>query len=221
MKVSDDVAANCLALMIEHHWVPIGEAKAGWTRFIMSLWHRTPEAVARSRAMIRKHYEEDDLEEYRAAYAKLRRPDDPETIEEYLKSSSEQVDRTAIQTWLRIMQSERVGAAVMGMEWAVVQMKRLRFPLLTSDRPVVMSNGLAKPESHIVMPLSPDHIFVASNSAQTTSKLRAMARNGSLASTLNDRMARQARKYVYGSDDQQLGFVENRLGQRIACSTFE
>jgi hypothetical protein len=31
---------------------------------------------------------------------------------------------------------------------------------------------------------------------------------------LNDRMARQARRFVYGVDDKQLRFVLNRLGRK-------
>jgi hypothetical protein len=165
---------------------------------------------------------EEDLTEYHAQYLELRRPEDPETLEEYMKVNLHQnIDRATIQAWLNVMQSERVGAAIMQMEWAVVQMKGLRFPLLSSDRPIVMYNGLAYPQSHIALPLSQDHIFVASNSTETTRELRAMARDGSLAATLNDRVVRQARKYVYGCDDHQLRFVENRLGQKIACSPFE
>ena len=49
---------------------------------MMSLWYRTPEGVARSSEMIRKHYEQENLEDMRERYAAERHPDDPDTLQE-------------------------------------------------------------------------------------------------------------------------------------------
>jgi hypothetical protein len=61
--------------------------------------------------------------------------------------------------------------------------------LLTSDRPIVMTNGLAHATSHIVMPISPRRIFVAANNRETVKDLHDMAEAGGMAQRLNNRMA--------------------------------
>jgi hypothetical protein len=39
--------------------------------------------------------------------------------------------------------------------------------------------------------------------------------------TMNDRIVRQARTFVYGTDDRQLRFVANRLGEKMPWSPWE
>ena len=71
--------------------------------------------------------------------------------------------RTTIVHLMDIIGSGKVTEKIMSMRWYVVRMNSLRFSVLTSDRPIVMTNGIAYDNSHIVMPLSPQHIFVAAN----------------------------------------------------------
>jgi hypothetical protein len=59
------------------------------------------------------------------------------------------------------------------------------------------------------------------NTTKEANKIKDLSANGELAARINDRMARQARKFVYDRDAQQLCFVENRLGEKAACSPFE
>ena len=87
------------------------------------------------------------------------------------------------------------------MQWFVIHFDETHHMLLTSDRPIVMTNGLAHATSHIVMPISPRRIFVAANNRETIKDLQDMADAGGMAQKLNNRMARQARRYVYGVDD--------------------
>jgi hypothetical protein len=222
MSIADGQASVSLRHMIDVREVPSGIDKLPWTRFIMSLWYRTPEGVARSSEKIRKHYEEENLEEYRARYESERRPGDPATLEEYLKTnSSATVSRTTMVHLSDIILSQRVTEHIIKMQWACAHLRGGKHSLLTSDRPIVMYNGLAYPQSHIVMPISPQHIFVAANSDESAATLRRMAESGELATALNDRVVRQARKFAYAVDSKHLRFVANRLGQKITCSPFE
>jgi hypothetical protein len=68
--------------------------------------------------------------------------------------------------------------------------------------------------SHIVMPISPIHLFVAVNNDQMARRLRSM-RPGDLARRSNNLVSEQARKFVYGIDDSQLYFVSRRLGKIV------
>jgi hypothetical protein len=84
-----------------------------------------------------------------------------------------------------------------------------------------MTNGLGLPHSHLVLPISPQHIFVAAASDDEVTKLKKLSKDGLLAKNLNDRVTRQARKFVYASDPSQLRFVDNRLGEKMVWSPFE
>jgi hypothetical protein len=75
------------------------------------------------------------------------------------------------------------------MQWAVIHFDETHHMLLTSDRPIVMTNGLAHATSHIVMPISPRRIFVAANNRETVKDLHDMAEAGGMAQRLNNRMA--------------------------------
>ena len=84
-----------------------------------------------------------------------------------------------------------------------------------------MTNGLNKPDSHVIMPISPHYAFIAAASRAMIERIAQVDREGRLAGLLNDRVVRQARRYVWATDDSQLRFVENRLGTRAFWSPWE
>lgn len=220
MSIADGQAAEALRTMINEHLVPSGRQKAAWTRFIMSLWYRTPEGVERSLQAMRKTYLAELIKENRAKYQEEKKPGDPETIEEYIAPHEENIlSRTTIDHLLTIIQSERVTEKIMVMQWHLGHFHNMRFPFLTSDRPIVMTDGIGYDNSHIVMPLSPRHLFIAANTEAMCRELKALG--GNLVHRMNDRIVRQARKFVFGTDDSQHRFVENRLGEKAVCSLFE
>lgn len=208
--------------MVRGKDAPTGGHKAAWIRFVLPLMHRNPERVTRAFDAIQKHYQEHDLEEGRVRYAAERRQTDPDTLEELLEIMAPRaVSHATAKYLLRVIQSPQVGNAIMSMHWFVVAMEGLRHPLLTSDRPIVMTNGLGRPDSHLVLPDSPQHIFVAAASDDEVTKLKEFAKRGLLAKESNDRVTRQARKFVYASDPSQMRFVANRLGEKMVWSPFE
>jgi hypothetical protein len=220
LSIADGQAAHSLKIMVNDHLVPSGDDKAPWTRFIMSLWYRTPEGIARSLEAMRNVYLTELIEENRERYPSEKRAGDPETIEGYVALHADHiVSRTSIDHLMSIIQSDRVREKIMGMQWHVARFHNTRFPLLTSDRPIVMTNGITYDNSHIVMPLSPRHIFFAANTDEAIKNLKSLGED--MLSRMNDRIVRQARRFVYGIDDKQLRFVANRLGEKARCSPFE
>ena len=77
-----------------------------------------------------------------------------------------------------------------------------------------MSNGLRVDNAHIVLPISPTTIFIAAKERKTFDYIRAL-RSDDLVRSVNNKVAEQAVKYVYGTDDSQLRFVKNRLGKMV------
>lgn len=222
LSVADGLAATSLRVMVNEKYVPTGDQKIAWTRFMMSLIYRTPEGVERTYTKIKQYYASKDVSELQKRYSELRAASDPQTIEEYVRSRGEpMVRRTMITHLLDIIESDKVRDKIMEMHWHMAEIRGMRYPLLSSDRPLIMTNGIAYSHSHIVMPLSPYHIFIAANSDDEVRKIKQLAQNGELVSRMNDKMGRQARKFVYGIDNRQLRFVENRLGEKAVCSPFE
>jgi hypothetical protein len=113
-----------------------------------------------------------------------------------------------------------MGGHLNQMRWSVVTFKDERHTLLTSDRPIVMTNGIIGPDDHLALPIGPRMLFVATNNVQTENMIRTID-PGILMAQVNDRVASQARKYVYGCDDRQLRFVQNRLGRKWPSTPLE
>ena len=82
--------------------------------------------------------------------------------------SEERLARLKLELLQMNMDSEFLGTALNRMQWAVIHFDEAHHLLLTSDRPIVMTNGLAHATSHIVMPISPRRIFVADNNRVST-----------------------------------------------------
>jgi Protein of unknown function (DUF4238) len=222
LKQADDAAHAALQeLLCDNLNLNAGQRSA-WSRFIMSLMHRNPEGVARLRAKIESTYPE-HLEKARETYEALRAPYDPLTFEEFRLTIGEAIyQELTLRVLQRAMDSEAVGNHLNNLQWGVITINRSYYPLLTSDRPLIMTNGMIHPRSHIMMPISPNRIFVASDTIQTMREIHDTFRNEKRpVQAMNDRMARQARKFVWGTDKSQLRFVANRLGEKARWSSFE
>jgi hypothetical protein len=220
---ADDGAADVHRRLLADDVEFDGPTKSSWSRFIMSLFHRNPEAIERITTKISQDFPA-SLEQFRAGYETNRHESDPVTFEEFqekLSTDRAAFERTVVMVLQRIMDSQLVGGGLNEMIWGVVRVFKSRYPLLTSDRPVVMSNGLARPEAHIVMPISPDRIFVAARKVETAREIDARGKRGELVEELNDRIVRQARRFVYSCNDAQLRFVEKRLGMKEKWSPWE
>ena len=209
--VVDTHAADALHHLLHYGPnMPNARLRDGWSRFIMSLVHRTPEKVEWFSRVWSAKFEE--------AVADARREEEKlakEAKTPYAPKPANLELRRAI-SLARVMQtivdSADVGKFINGMKWGVLELHE-GFELLTSDRPVIVTNGIKGEESHIVVPISPRKFFIAAN---TQKKLNEICELGAknLARTSNDVVVSQAHRYVYGTDDSQLFFVEKRLGKR-------
>jgi hypothetical protein len=90
--------------------------------------------------------------------------------------------------------------------------------LLTSDRPIIMTNGLFMGDAHIVLPISPTHLFIAVRRAETLEKFSSP---DELIRIANTKVAEQAIKFVYGIDDSRLYFVAGHLGKKVRSTPLD
>jgi hypothetical protein len=99
-----------------------------------------------------------------------------------------------------LIDNDRLGPTVFDMKWAVLDMKRSKFSVLTSDRPIYMPLPLGKLNAYVMLPLSPTKYFVAARQRKTIEELDAHDRT-LLVRTINTAVTQQAREFVWAHDD--------------------
>ncbi len=218
MQATDDWAAKALKVFLNPGGPTVRDLnvkeKIGWARFLYSLIVRTPEHLARMQNRIAVEAPA-HVEEFRDNYESIRKPSDPATFEEFKQLYLANPLNTSAPNMLPyLMRSERIIIEIGTMRFFTIDIRDAKHSFLTSDRPIAMTNGLNKPTSHIAIPLSPKRLFGAVKSQETYDAIGAMRPN-ELVVAVNAKVAEQARKYVYGTDDSQLRFVVNRLGKMV------
>lgn len=177
----------------------------------MSLLHRHPERIALLRQAVELDMDE-TIESVRQQYPSLRLEDDPESFEEYITNSRGRLQDGVLALLLpRIVDSQNVGDALLAMTWAVGAAQRTKFRFLTSDRPLMTSNGLGHRASFLLLPISPQSYFVAAKRAETIEAFR-LARPDDVIAGVNHSVCLQAEEFVIGHDEAQTRFIDNRLG---------
>jgi hypothetical protein len=213
MQKVDDQAANALAYLEEHRQKPNDpELRSGWSRFLMSLLHRSPERVKYLMETI-ENYENDELnKELKKKYGELRKPDDPATYEEWLEGQGPLALDLLVKLLRMLIDSERVGNNLNAMRWCVHDVEHSQFGFLTGDLPLMMSNGLGHEHSFIALAISPERLFVASHNQAIINRFKSRSANV-LQRALNNACARQSQHVIIAQDDWQTAFVSKRLCQ--------
>ncbi|HEY8094899.1 MAG TPA: DUF4238 domain-containing protein [Methylobacter sp.] len=187
------------------------EERYYWATFLISLTQRSPEKIY-EHIIKAQNVLHDVMLTRRDTYQLKRTNDDPETFEEFVQNAIdigffEQATMLLIQDTIRIPTTINL---ISKFYWSVFTFNDYNHRLLTSDRPIVMSNGLGQSDGYIALPLAPRTLFLAARTAEITRKILA---NPRLAEKTNEAVTCQAHQYVYGTDDAQLVFVEKRIAQ--------
>jgi hypothetical protein len=222
LQHADNLAYAVLLKLLEGNLNDLTrDMRSGWSRFIMTLIHRTPEGIKRLNVRFTDGFRA-ELEQFRPRYEALRQslPDPP--FDEFVSSLTlPDLQQMSLHVLQRVMDSERTGTVLNGMIWCVITFDESHPLLLTGDRPMVMTNGIGHADSHLIMPISPRVLFVAANKQPQIDHLIRLAEGAGLAQRMNNRIARQARKYVYAVDEKPLQFIAPRLGEKAWWSPFE
>jgi hypothetical protein len=183
---------------------PKEQMRYSWSRFMLSLMIRYPEAVAAMQRQLRDNVDR--------VYLETRKPDEPATFAEYeALHGTRDMARSHGRLLMELMQDSRMGRLIYGMHWGVLKCRNYYYNLLTSDRPIV-SNVFAVSAHHLCLPISPEHVFVACATPAAQDQFMRLD-PGNVMLVMNDAVARQAHTYVWGTDDAQLRFVKNRMGK--------
>jgi hypothetical protein len=80
----------------------------------------------------------------------------------------------------KIIDGPDLGNRINNMRWTVLKAQSPKFTLLTSDRPVLITNGLAYEHSQLILPISPFHVFFATNTADMDRYIEHVFANGQM-----------------------------------------
>ena len=210
----DQDADDVLKIFLSGGQIDSARHQNGWSRFLMSLLQRHPARVETIREQAATTFAE-AISEIGDQYAALRKPTDPATLAEFLKApTADSIARFSGMLLQNFSDLPGVGEHLNRMFRTVVHVHNPRWKFLTSDRPLLISGGLAAPNASVVLPISPNHVFLATNSKLSSQGLIERIGGGELIPVINDRVVRQAWKWVYASDLNQVRFIEKRFPMR-------
>lgn len=188
------------------------EQRLAWARYLLSMLYRHPVGVETIKTHVAEMWREgtDALEADFAKMQAARGLPITTLAEETAKRNPGAAGKSAANMIADIIGNSRAVPDIVAMPWICVDVSQSKFSLLTSDRPLVMSSGLADPLCYLALPLSPKKLFVASHDNRYTKTLPGTA-HARIAKAMNRDMVRQAREFVWGSDDAQLEFVRKHI----------
>lgn len=153
-------------------------------------------------------------DEWEARYNEVKEPGDNSTFREFVASiSDESHNRSALQALMGMIDNPRLGLKINNAPWWVIETDHNDYPLLTSDRPVIRTNGLNARNGHIAFPIGPYRIFVVAKDQETLNVIKS-ANTRQIVREVNRQVCSYAVKYVYGIDDVQLDFVRKHFATK-------
>ncbi|SDM86323.1 DUF4238 domain-containing protein [Afipia sp. GAS231] len=213
-KPLDTWASNALDMLERYgHNAPWdADSRSAWTRFILSLLLRCPEDIALFRERWHGDFGQTD-EAAEAKYRGARKDGDPDTFAEFLDRQPLSLkERYQFKVLLKLIDHGEIGQEMNNMYWRVLQTPADAPTLLTSDRPIMRTRNLKRPEGHIALPIGPRLLFIAS---ADTDFLKQLLKVGQLklVKEVNRQIVESATRFVYGVDDKQFRFVQNHFGK--------
>src|SRR6185436_14311115 len=106
------------------------------------------------------------------------------------------------------------------LEWSVLAVDSAKNDLLTSDRPVIHTNSLVHPESHLLVPIGPRRLFVATKDRNLIAKIKSAGQD-KLVQATNTHIVGNAKTTVCGRTDGHVRFVQNRMGKEHQASLLD
>ncbi len=207
----DQEAADVLSQLRARRTDLSEKHQIGLTRFLMSLLHRHPARIEQLWVMAEEELSKPaDIDP--AEYLALKGAEDPPTAEEYLQRNKDAMRSVLFARVVQqICESDSIGNHLMKMSRRIV-LPKARERLMTSDRPLLLTGGLADPGTVLLLPIAPHMLFVATNGPQGDAAIDALARRDALVGVVNEAVLRQAYRHGYGVCENHRPLAEANLG---------
>lgn len=217
MSLVDDDAVKARNMLLNDQIPKDPNIRHSWARFILSLILRNPEELDRFKIRFNADLMKPDAV-LQAKYEAHKRVADPELLEEWMVMvDPTYAERAAVIAMTKLVENQRVLALIRNMQWYVFETSSVSRRLMTSDRPVVMTNGFGRFDGHCGIAISPTKLFVGFTFHDYAQMFLNMP-TGRLVRAVNDAVIGQARKYVYALDASNVAEVRRGMGKKEAPS---
>ncbi|WP_430426728.1 DUF4238 domain-containing protein [Parasphingorhabdus sp.] len=193
----DGLAAKALAKMLGGGELS-SVLRGGWSQFVISLLHRSPHR----------------LQLYKTELdARVRGKRDAElgnVTEIDVDTWDSSIDQFSKELMVDLISPGLMVNALNDMTWHLLNFEESERSFLTSDYPVMFSNSVRKFDGFIIVPVSPNHLFLATHNDVTANAFKTQNRQA-LVVAMNDAVVKQADHLVISTVTSHLRFVENRL----------
>ena len=182
-----------------------------WSTFLMSLLHRTPEALAAYKDTAGRIWDK-TIPEVRDKYDELRTPDQPQTVEEY-ETSLTAVDRerAVMRNFVHVIANPNIANFLNRLHWTTFDRPDDCPDYLLSDDPLARTNGLKKADGHLAIPISPRRLAIGVYDQDFLDEFGRM-RPRDIVRNMNTWTVEGARHFVVSKDRRQTKFIANRFG---------
>jgi hypothetical protein len=189
----------------------------GWTRFLMSLQLRHPDDLEAFQRHFAKRWGDISSADERA-YARRRKKGMPSSLSGIINQLSEkEIETQGMGVLVDLIENPRIIQKISEMRWRGLFMPFNTPALLTSDRPLIMTDSLANQDSYILMPIGPKVLFSAVNTPEMTAKIL-QADPDKLVEKVNLKVVTQASRYVFAMSDRHRSFVQRWMSSERQAS---
>jgi len=211
MALVDNDAVKARDMMLTGQIPSDPKTREAWTRFVLSMVFRNPEEMLKFKERFHDELMKPDAN-IQAEYDKRKEAGDPGTFEQWLMTNRpERIERSAILLMTKLVQRQNVNYLLRTMHWRVIDISAVTRRLMTSDRPIMMSNGMVHYAGHFALPISPTKLFIACTTVAFANQFCAMSK-GKIVREINKIVVGQARKFIYAQDSSHLSDVRKVMG---------
>lgn len=215
-KPVDDLAADALTLMEKHgnsvQWDT--KHRSAWSRFIFSLLMRCPEDIELFKRTWKHQLPNEDAVEWEARYQEVRGLNHTGSFQSFIESlPAGSLEFSSMKSFIRLIDDESIGQKINDMHWHIMDTSGAGYDLLSSDRPVIMTNGLLIPQGHIALPIGPKRLFIASHNKNVIREIVNTPLN-KIVKESNENVTEYAQRFVYANSDTQIRFIQNRMSTK-------
>lgn len=183
-----------------------------WSQFLIAYHLRHPDAFAEIKAAATSEWDRGDAAAQEKYARTIRRPNDPESLGDYLAACDSHLRAKAITRLLiTTIDNQRLGPVLEAMEWHVVNLSNAGRRLLTSDR-ALQIGPLKDGNGFVSMPISPTQLFLAVQKPELARRV-ASAQPRNIVIEVNKWVVSRARRYVWAADRAADRFVERYIAK--------
>ncbi len=209
-RVASDALRNHLA-KTPAPWTT--ELISAWSRFVIALHLRHPDAVPELRAAAKSVWDGSGSA-YQAQYEAIKKPEDPPTFDEYLAVRDPLAStKMHVNMIMKVFDNDILGKHLNNMRWGVIDVSGSPHRFLLSDRSVTFAN-LNNPDGMVSLPIGPTKIFIAVNTPDRLQRLRALPAR-EIVHNSNRFIVGRARRFVWARDRSQTAFIEKHMSKRM------